>query len=66
LEILGDSVLYFDGKSIKSMIQAILKILNDEDLRQKLIARGYEQVKKYNWEEMAQKTKKIYLEINEK
>jgi glycosyltransferase involved in cell wall biosynthesis len=59
-------VLYFDGESTKSISEAILKILGDEDLRQKLIAKGFEQVKKYNWEEMAKKTQKIYLEINEK
>lgn len=66
LEILGDSALYFDGGNVKSISEAILKILNNKNLRQELIAKGYRQVKKYSWEEMARKTQKIYQEINGK
>ncbi|HPN54802.1 MAG TPA: glycosyltransferase family 1 protein [Candidatus Moranbacteria bacterium] len=60
LEVLDDSVLYFDGKNIESMKKAILKIITDEKLRQDLIVQGRKQVEKYSWNRMAQETLKIY------
>jgi glycosyltransferase involved in cell wall biosynthesis len=39
---------------------AILKVLDDEELKQKLISGGEVQVKKYSWKRMAEKTLEIY------
>lgn len=59
-EILGESAYYFDGKNIESIKDAIIKISNDNDLRQTLIDRGYAQVKKYSWKKMVLQTLEIY------
>lgn len=64
-EILGDSAYYFNGRKKKEMAESIKKILDSEELRNDLIRKGYEQVKKYSWEKMARKTLKIYTKFLE-
>jgi len=59
-EVLGDAALYFNPLDINDMADKIKKALTDEDLRKKLIQKGFEQTKKYNWQTMARETLKIY------
>lgn len=61
-EVLGEGAHFFDGKNIESMQKSIEDVLNNNELRQELIKKGYEQIKKYNWENMAKETLTIYLE----
>ncbi|HOF42945.1 MAG TPA: glycosyltransferase, partial [Candidatus Moranbacteria bacterium] len=60
LEILGGSALYFDGKNVDDIADSVWKILTDEKLRENLIQKGYDQIKKYSWEGMAKKTLEVY------
>jgi glycosyltransferase involved in cell wall biosynthesis len=62
LEILGDSALYFDPKDVYDIVRAIKLMITDGSMRQNLIERGFNQVKKYNWKRMAKETLGIYLE----
>lgn len=62
-EILQDSAYYFDGNKVADIIQAIKAIYTDEGLRADLVSKGYEQVKKYDWGNMAQKTLEIYKSV---
>jgi len=62
-EVLGQSALYFSSEDEEDMLAKIKKIIKDESLRQELIKKGYEQVKKYSWEECARETLEIYKEI---
>ncbi len=39
------------------------KILRNENYRQRFIALGFEQIKKYNWDNCAQETLKIYQQV---
>ena len=59
-EILGESAYYFNGRKKREMTQALRKVLEDSELRKELIASGREQVKKYDWRRMAEKTLAIY------
>ncbi len=59
-EILGEAAVYFDAINPQDMAEKINKILSEESSRQKLIAAGYEQIKKYSWKKMAEETLKIY------
>lgn len=59
-EILGEAAIYFNPSDIDDMADKIKKVLIDEDLRKKLIQKGFEQVKKYDWRKMAEKTLKVY------
>ncbi|MBI5766057.1 glycosyltransferase family 4 protein [Candidatus Falkowbacteria bacterium] len=60
-EILGDSVLYFDPKNINDMAEKISQIINDENLRNDLINKGFENLKKYSWENCAKETLDLYM-----
>lgn len=59
-EVLGDAALYFNPLDINDMADKIKKALTGEDLRKKLIQKGFEQIKKYNWQTTARETLKIY------
>ena len=62
-EILGSAALYFDPENETDMEDKILQVLNNKELREKLISRGLEQVKKYSWWECARQTLTIYRQI---
>jgi glycosyltransferase involved in cell wall biosynthesis len=63
LEILGDSVLYFDGENTADIAGAIEKIFRDVPLRESLIKKGYERILLYNWKKMAKITLALYESI---
>jgi len=62
-EVYGDAAIYFDPKSVNDMAKKISTVLEDESLRKDLIAKGYEQLKKYSWKKMAQETHAIYEKV---
>jgi glycosyltransferase involved in cell wall biosynthesis len=62
-EILGDAAYYFDPEDEYDMENKILEIISDENLRRDLKIRGYEQFKKYCWEDCANKTMEIYNKL---
>ncbi len=59
-EVLGESAYYFDARKPEAIANAITKVIEDKTLREQLIQKGYEQVKKYSWEKMAEETLQIY------
>jgi glycosyltransferase involved in cell wall biosynthesis len=58
----GDSALYVDPLSVEDIAKNLELIINPsadgEELRKKLIKKGYEQVKKFSWEKTARETLK--------
>lgn len=59
-EILGDAAEYFNPLDIHDMAEKIIRVIDSPELRQELIKKGSEQVKKYSWEKMARETLAIY------
>jgi len=62
-EILGQAALYFNPYNIEEMAATINKILTDQKLEAQLIDQGLKQVKKYSWQNCAQKTWQLYQEL---
>ena len=62
-EILGDSALYFDPQNTDEIKENMIIILKNESIKQDLIAKGYENLKKYSWQAAANQTHDIYLEF---
>jgi len=62
-EVLGNAALYFNPNDQKEMQNKIQSVISDKNLRQELINRGLEQVKKYSWQECAKKTLLVYQQI---
>src|SRR3989339_453972 len=59
-EILGDASIFVNPTNIDELTGAIDNILNNKNLADDLIKKGYEQVKKYSWDTAAIKTIDIY------
>lgn len=59
-EIYEDAALYFDPMDPKDIAEKILTLVGDQMLKEKLLKRGREQVKKYSWAKMARETLEIY------
>lgn len=59
-EVLENAPLYFDPKSKEDLKEKVSLLLNDKKLRENMIKKGKEQVKKYSWEKMARETLEVY------
>ena len=52
-EVGGNAVLYADPLKIDQITNAMIKIHDDKELRESLIEKGFEQKKKFSWDETA-------------
>ena len=66
LEILGDSVYYFDPHDPDKIAEAIKKVAEDENLRKDLAKKGYQRVQKFSWRKMAKATLELYESAGKK
>jgi glycosyltransferase involved in cell wall biosynthesis len=55
-EISGGAAAEFDPYDIDDMADAIARVLTDAGLREQMVRRGLEQVRKYSWTEAARQT----------
>lgn len=63
-EILGPAARYFNPENPDEMARTIEEVLDSGELRRVLIKNGYAQIKKYDWERMAEETLEIYQKNN--
>jgi glycosyltransferase involved in cell wall biosynthesis len=59
-EVYGDAAVYYDPLDTQDMAGVISETLADEKLRAKLKRAGYQRVKQFSWERMAQQTLEVY------
>ncbi len=59
-EIAGDGALFVHPDNIDEITEAIQQIADDASLRQKLITKGRENVKRFSWQKTAEQTLKAY------
>ncbi|MCG2700824.1 glycosyltransferase family 4 protein [Candidatus Parcubacteria bacterium] len=55
-EIAGKAAILFDPNNVKSMAEAISRIILDDNLRQNLIKNGFDRIKDFSWERCARET----------
>lgn len=60
-EVYGDAALYFDPINTDDIASSIDKVLTDNNLRDSLIKKGHQQIKKYSWKRMAEQTHHVYI-----
>ena len=60
-EVGGGAALYVNPESVEEIAGAVLKILNDKDLKERQMALGLERVKNFSWEKTAAATARILL-----
>jgi glycosyltransferase involved in cell wall biosynthesis len=59
-EIYGDAAYYFDPLDIHDIASSINTVINDTNIRNKLIKDGRKKAKEYSWERMAKQTLEVY------
>lgn len=64
-EVAGQAAVYFSPKNFGDMFQSVDKLLQNQDIRNKYIEKGYERVKLYSTERMARETQSVYLKVLE-
>lgn len=52
-EVCRDSVLYFNPHNVEDIRNKIQAVLNDENLRNELCVKGFENIKRFSWERSA-------------
>ncbi|MFH1427801.1 MAG: glycosyltransferase family 1 protein [Patescibacteria group bacterium] len=62
-EVAGQAASYFNPYDIKSMAEAIEEIIQNKNLRQMLVEKGKDKIKKYNWEKTAEQTLKEIIDL---
>lgn len=62
-EVYGDAAVYFDPKNVDDMARTIDGVLQDDKLRTKLAAAGFQRIKKYSWKKMAKETHAVYMRV---
>ncbi len=62
-EINGDAAVYFNPKRVTDIAAKIALVIDTQGPRRAMIAKGYEQARKYSWQQTAKKTLEAYEEI---
>lgn len=62
-EVYGEAALFFNPRDINDMATKVNQVLDDDKLRQNLIAKGKTQAKKYSWRRMAEQTLAVYNSV---
>jgi glycosyltransferase involved in cell wall biosynthesis len=62
-EVGGDAIIYFNPKDVTGLRESVENVIYDDILREKLILKGYEQLKNFSWKKTALETKKLYISI---
>lgn len=61
-EVGGESVLYADPNKPKKITEAAYKLISDENLKNSIIKKGHENIKRFAWEKCAEKINKVLIE----
>ena len=59
-EILGEAGVLVNPTDLMQLERALIKLLNDQSLRQELINKGLKRVKEFSWRSVAMKTLEVY------
>ncbi|MCX7698335.1 MAG: glycosyltransferase family 4 protein [Candidatus Goldbacteria bacterium] len=54
-EVCGDAAYYVNPYDVEDIARGIEKVLTDENLREELIKKGFENIKRFSWEKSARK-----------
>lgn len=65
-EVGGDAVVYCDPYKVEDMREKIRSVLTDSVLRENLKRKGSEQLKKFDWDDIARQVVKCYEEVLKK
>ncbi len=59
-EVYGEAAVYYDPEDIESIAKVMADLIADKSKQEDLKLKGYEQIKKYSWEDCARETLAVY------
>ena len=62
-EILGGAAIYFNPENYQEMAEKIAKVIQNKNLKNDLIRKGFKQIEKYDWRKMAEETMEVYERV---
>lgn len=62
-EVVGDAGVLVDTSNPKNIVEAVTNVTTNVNLRSQLIQKGLEHVKRFTWEECANKVAEIYSQL---
>jgi len=62
-EVVGNAAVMVNPENVFEIQRALYRVLLDQNLREKLKARGVEQAQKFSWEESVGRMLKVYHEV---
>ncbi len=63
-EVAGDGAIFFDPYSVEEIAKTINKCLDNAELRQALVQKGYANLTRFSWEKTARETLDVYYQIS--
>ncbi|RKD32279.1 glycosyltransferase family 4 protein [Thermohalobacter berrensis] len=64
-EVVGNAGLLVNPKSTKELTNAIIKVIEDRNSRNKMVQEGIRQSKKFSWKRSAEKLLQVYREVGD-
>jgi glycosyltransferase involved in cell wall biosynthesis len=62
-EVIGDAAVIVNPENVFDIARGIRDILLDPDLRQRVVARGYEQSRRFSWQSTASQVLETYRQV---
>jgi len=64
-EIAGQGALFVDPQNPKIMANAVIRVITEEGVRTKLVAKGFEEAKRFSWKKTAEETGRMLAFIGD-
>ncbi|MGC9504787.1 glycosyltransferase family 4 protein [Baaleninema sp.] len=62
-EVVGDAGIQFDPHSVEDLAEAMLSVLDSSAQRDRLVERGFDRAKQFNWNQTAEQTLEVYQKV---
>ncbi len=62
-EICGDAALFFDPLNVQQIAERIINLINNNDIKESFIQKGFQNILRFSWQECARETANIYKDI---
>ena len=62
-EVVGEAAMTVNPENVFDIARGVREVLLDENLRTRMIAKGYEQVQRFSWERTAREVLQTYAEV---
>lgn len=62
-EVGGKAALYVDPYSLEDIKEKLGNVLNDKNLKEEMVKKGFQRAKQFSWEKAARETAEVYKEL---